>query len=317
LAKPSPNLTPPPQPHLLVLELWGIGDLALAVPFLRAAALHARVTLVGQPHAAPLLARFAPSVEFIPLVVPWTRFRGKYRLHRWPWRELWQATRALRQRRFDCGTSARPDPRDHLLLALGAVKRRVGFSRAGSGVLLQTSVPRPARPHRAAHWAALASVFGWECPPLQVRDPGRAGKHVVIHPGAAQSVRRWPRARFEVLADRLRSAGWRVTMLAEETTDLEQLLDTLASATRFIGNDSGPGHLAALLDVPTFTIFGPQLPELFAPTHPTAAWIEGAPCPHKPCFDRCRFAEPHCLLQNEVDAVWSRVAAWLPAPAAR
>ena len=52
--------------------------------------------------------------------------------------------------------------------------------------------------------------------------------------------------------------------------DLDALLTKLASADRFIGNDSGPGHLAALLGVPTFTIFGPQLPELFAPQHPQA-----------------------------------------------
>ena len=88
-------------------------------------------------------------------------------------------------------------------------------------------------------------------------------------------------------------------------------VDTLASADRFIGNDSGPGHLAALLGVPTFTIFGPQLPQLFAPQHPHAAWIEGAACPYKPCFDACRFPRPHCIETLSLDAVWPRVQAWL------
>jgi heptosyltransferase-2 len=136
---------------------------------------------------------------------------------------------------------------------------------------------------------------------------------VVIHPGAGHPVRVWPRDRFELLAGRLRTAGWQVTMLEVFTTDLEALLAVLASADRFIGNDSGPGHLAALLGVPTFTIFGPQLPELFAPQHPQAAWIEGAACPHKPCFDDCRFPQPNCLLAHHSDAVWSRVQAWLAA----
>ena len=102
-------------------------------------------------------------------------------------------------------------------------------------------------------------------------------------------------------------------MLDDALRDLGQLLDTLATAGRFIGNDSGPGHLAALLGVPTFTIFGPQLPELFAPQHPQASWIEGAPCPYKPCFDACHFPAPHCLLDLSTDAVWDRVQPWLAA----
>jgi len=47
--------------------------------------------------------------------------------------------------------------------------------------------------------------------------------------------------------------------------------------------------------VPTFTIFGPQLPSCFTPLHPQAEWIEGKPCPYKPCYDYCQFAAPHCL----------------------
>jgi len=138
-----------------------------------------------------------------------------------------------------------------------------------------------------------------------------ASRRIVIHTGAGQFVRQWPHERFDDLAARLRSGGWHVTILDDTTNDLGVLLDALASADRFIGNDSGPGHVAALLGVPTFTIFGPQLPELFAPQHPQAAWIEGAPCRYKPCFDACRFAEPHCLLAHDANAVWERVQAWL------
>lgn len=138
-----------------------------------------------------------------------------------------------------------------------------------------------------------------------------------MHTGAGQPVRAWPPERFRALAAQLTAAGWHVTLLEPAPRgSLDQLLDTLAAADRFIGNDSGPGHLAALLGVPTFTVFGPQLPALFAPVHPHAAWIDGAPCPHKPCFDACRFAVPQCLHRIEVDAVWSRLAPWLENPAA-
>jgi len=100
-------------------------------------------------------------------------------------------------------------------------------------------------------------------------------------------------------------------LLDDSLADLEALLKILVDADRFIGNDSGPGHLAAAMGVPTFTIFGPQLPELFAPQHPLAAWVNGAPCPYKPCFDSCRFPTPHCLLNITPEQVWLQVQAWL------
>jgi ADP-heptose:LPS heptosyltransferase len=141
----------------------------------------------------------------------------------------------------------------------------------------------------------------------------------VIHTGAGHAVREWPLDRFKEIAARLTTAGWQVTLLDNSLQDLDRLLAILDSADRFIGNDSGPGHLAAQLGVPTFTLFGPQLPELFAPQHPQAAWIEGAPCPHKPCFDRCHFPTPHCIRDLSPDAVWRAIQTWLarPAPAKR
>lgn len=140
--------------------------------------------------------------------------------------------------------------------------------------------------------------------------PPRVGRNVVIHVGAGRPVRAWPRERFAEIAERLRHAGWNVTVLSGHETNLDDLVSTLAAADRFIGNDSGPGHLAALLGVPTFTIFG-QLPEVFAPQHPQAVWMEGAPCPYKPCFDHCRYPAPHCILSHDVDTVWRRIKAWI------
>jgi ADP-heptose:LPS heptosyltransferase len=87
-------------------------------------------------------------------------------------------------------------------------------------------------------------------------------------------------------------------------TELIALIDR---AGAFIGNDSGPGHLAAFCGVPTFTLFGPQLPEWFAPLHPAAEWIEGRACPYKPCSDYCRFPTPHCLWNIGEEEVYARV----------
>jgi ADP-heptose:LPS heptosyltransferase len=308
LAKPSQDS--PPLPRLLVVELWGLGDLALAMPFLRIATAHARVSLLAKPQAAPLLARFAPAVELVPFTAPWTAFTGKYRLRHWPWRELRDTLRILRGRNFDLGVSGRSDPRDHLLMALAGVRQRLGFPRAGSRILLTQPLPKPAKPHRAEHWRSIATALGWELPSTAMPSSAPA-RRIVIHTGAGRAVRQWPAPRFAEIAARLRAAGWEVVMLDDSLTDLDRLLDTLAGARHFIGNDSGPGHLAALLGVPTFTIFGPQLPELFAPQHPQAAWIEGQPCPYKPCFDSCRYPAPHCIQGLSLDLVWNQLEAWL------
>ena len=42
-----------------------------------------------------------------------------------------------------------------------------------------------------------------------------------------------------------------------------------------------------------------------------AAWFEGQPCPHKPCFDYCRFSEPHCMTGNAETAVIPKILDWL------
>jgi ADP-heptose:LPS heptosyltransferase len=137
------------------------------------------------------------------------------------------------------------------------------------------------------------------------------GNRVVIHAGAGQPTRLWPRERYDRLAASLAAAGWQVEILDDSFVGIEQLIHKLEAADRFIGNDSGPGHLAALLGIPTFTLFGPQLPEAFAPRHPKAQWVEGAPCPYKPCRDYCRFSEPRCLYAIDVESVWARVVPWL------
>jgi ADP-heptose:LPS heptosyltransferase len=298
------------QPRLLVLELWGLGDLALAVPFLRAASRHSRVSVLAKPATEPLVRRFCPEVELIPFTAPWTAFEGKYQLHRWPWPQLSALLSDLHRRDFFAAVSARPDPRDHALMALAGIPLRAGFSRAGSALLLTDRPPRPSDPHRAAHWSALAAHFGWSLPPAPLTRPS-GGRQVVMHTGAAQPTRQWGADKFAQLATKLRAQGWPVTILDEHSGDLTALLQTLATADRFIGNDSGPGHLAALLGVPTFTVFGAQLAANFHPIHPQAAWLDGAPCVYKPCHDACRFASPHCIRELTVDQVWTRVTDWL------
>jgi heptosyltransferase-2 len=90
-----------------------------------------------------------------------------------------------------------------------------------------------------------------------------------------------------------------------------ELLELVDRAGAFVGNDSGPGHLAAFSGVPSYTLFGPQLPEWFAPLHPASQWMEGKACPYKPCSDYCRFPVPCCMTNSSTDEVSAAVIQFL------
>ena len=83
------------KPRLLVIELWGLGDLVIASSFLQAASKEFDVTLMAKPYAQDLQARFWPEVRVYPFVAPWTAFRHKYRLLSWPWRKMLKQSRLM------------------------------------------------------------------------------------------------------------------------------------------------------------------------------------------------------------------------------
>ena len=317
------------RPALLVAEFRGVGDIAILIPFLRAALTHYDVTLLAVPNAAGLLQRFAPDVELIPCIAPWALFSGGRNLPRWPWRALGRVLRELRSRRFAAAVSIWPLASDHLFLRLARPGRLLGYGRRGAGWLLDENLADGGHIHRSEAWRRLAEKLGLPAvPPASPRlQPPASIRRVVLHSGASQALRVWPLARYAEVLRRLRAQGWEPVVLcdpgqvsawhalgeplARAAGSMDELVDTIAGAAVFLGNDSGPGHIAALCGVPTFTIFGPQIPELFAPAHPQAAWIEGRPCPYKPCFDRCHYSEPFCLTGIDVETVWPRLESWL------
>lgn len=317
------------KPKLLIVELWGVGDLAIATPFLRAAAERFEVTLLAKPFAEELQPRFWPGVRVKTFIAPWTAFRGKYRFYRWPWKELFALREELRRENFDVGLSARWDPRDHFLLDFFGVEKRLGFPRIGSGIFLTDSLNVPElTAHRYEFWRLAAKSLDIELPPRgQIALPPRSlRQEVLVHTGAGQPVRVWPLENYQQMVQRLRADGRAVQVVCDPDQrerwlqlgeshvatpkTITELMALLDRAGIFIGNDSGPGHLAAMSNVPTFTFFGPQLSERFAPLHPQAEWIDGLACPFKPCQDYCRFPTPRCLWDISEESVWPRVKAF-------
>lgn len=196
---------------------------------------------------------------------------------------------------------------DHLLSSVACV-----------GASLEDPRPRlylDASDQRAAQ--ALLSEFGL--------SPERS-PFVVLSPGANRRYRRWPAERFGRLAAVARErfgipsvvvGSGEDSRLAEEVvassggaalslaarTSLRTLGAITARARAFVGNDSGPLHIAASQGTPVVALFGPTTPERFAP--------RGAPSriiwPHYPCSPcdqrRCPRAADPCMDAIEVEEV--------------
>lgn len=314
------------KPKLLAVELWGLGDLVIATPFLRAASKKFSVTLLAKPFANELRPRLWPEIEVIPFTAPWTAFRQKYYFWRWPWLSMVQVQRRLAREKFDFAVSARWDPRDHFVLRMAGARERIGFARLKSQRFLTHGFHRhDPLAHHYDYWRELGETLGLALPPRDKIIPQRRlfSPIVLIHSGARLPARIWPLENYRQIVARLRAENFVVQVVCDPDqrqwwlaageksvatpVTVTELLSHIDRAGIFIGNCSGPGHLAAICGVPTFTVFGPSLPEWFAPLHPAAEIFEGKACPYKPCSDYCRFAEPFCLTQLAAAEVWPRV----------
>jgi ADP-heptose:LPS heptosyltransferase len=167
--------------------------------------------------------------------------------------------------------------------------------------------------------------------------PGSASPLVALHPGASKPPRAWHADRFAALAGTLyRRAGVRLIIFAgpDEERLVRAVTPHLPAGTwtrtppegglrlsaallerchLFIGNDSGPMHLAAALGVPTLGIFGPGRTTNSGPVGgrgPVRLVSRDYPC--APCrqafFTECPPApsgKPFCLEEITVDEVAS------------
>jgi len=112
--------------------------------------------------------------------------------------------------------------------------------------------------------------------------------YAVLIPGSAHTDKCWPTKRFAALADKVTSkfglsiiatgtapeasivetlkslANVPITNLAGQTS-LSELIALLRAAKIVVSNDTGPGHIAAALDVPLAIIFGRSNPVRVAP----------------------------------------------------
>lgn len=140
--------------------------------------------------------------------------------------------------------------------------------------------------YRGRGGRSLHAVPHAASPAMAPLDAGAAAE-VVLHPGSGGREKCWPRACFIKLAACLVARGERVRFVAgpverewwgdDELAMLrnaaplsvcqsaDELIELLRTAHAFVGNDSGPTHLAALLGIATVAIFGPTRSERWRP----------------------------------------------------
>jgi heptosyltransferase-2 len=103
----------------------------------------------------------------------------------------------------------------------------------------------------------------------------------------------------------------RVVSLADHPSSIRLSKGCLAAADLVVSTDSGPRHIAAALDVPTISLFGPTDPRWSDNYHPEAVMLQ-EPVPCGPCGKRtCPLKHHRCMVDLHVDRVFASVEAHL------
>jgi ADP-heptose:LPS heptosyltransferase len=139
-----------------------------------------------------------------------------------------------------------------------------------------------------------------------IAERGIAARHqprsIYLHPGSGGIGKCWPLESFVELAHRLRSERlplhWVIGEVEHERLspkDLNRLeaegsiiepatlLDLhkhVLESRLWIGNDSGPTHLAGMMGVPTIALFGPTDPQIWKPLGPKVHVLRHEPIEH-------------------------------------
>jgi ADP-heptose:LPS heptosyltransferase len=206
-----------------------------------------------------------------------------------------------------------------------------------AAVFFYLGMPRKELP-RAQLWPGTRQATWWEAK-RQSLGISSEQPYAIVHPTALYKTKEWAPERFAQLGEYLegqaslapvyscgpgespvldaveKASGSTIRRL--EDASLGQFAAALAGARLFVGNDSGPAHMAAALSRPAVVIFGSSSSSIWGPwprqsLNPAARVVQNFfdcnPCPG----DRCRrFEKPECILSVTFDQVKVAVEAVL------
>jgi heptosyltransferase-3 len=251
----------PPGSRVAVLRLRSLGDCVLTTPalaLLKQARPDLEIAVVVEDAYAPVFSG-NPAVDRIlqPSAAALVRWHPRLTLN------LHGGTRSIQ------------------LTAAARAPVRAGFAHFRFQPIYNVRIPRAQvilgvdrTVHTAEHLASAMFYLGVpqsEIPRafLYAASPG-AGAYAVLHPFASAAAKTWPAANFLVVAERLREAGFTPVFIGGiddnlapfsayrcvAGANLESVKDLIAGAALFIGNDSGPAHIAAAFGKPVLIFFG-------------------------------------------------------------
>jgi len=180
--------------------------------------------------------------------------------------------------------------RSAMLTVASLARIRAGFGHYRLPGIYNVLIPRAQEilgEERAVHTAEhLASaVFHLGAPICEIPraklfavPPDRRRPYAVLHPFASREDKTWPAERFVEIARSLRDRFEPVFIagLGDETNPfrgfevvanapLRRVMSLISGADLFVGNDSGPAHIAAAFGIPTTVIFGASDPAIWGP----------------------------------------------------
>jgi len=176
---------------------------------------------------------------------------------------------------------------------------------------------------------------------LAARGVRAGARYALLHPAANFFTKEWPFERYAALARHLEDQhglapvftcgpdeGAKLDAVARafgkplvrlDPLTVAELVAAVEGAALFVGNDSGPAHIAAALNRPTVVLFGSSDANAWSPWRAAHALVQNYyPC--NPCRgDRCyAFAQPECILSITLEQVQAAVErALAPHPAGR
>ena len=257
---------------MAVIRLRSLGDCVLTTP------------------ALDVLKRFRPDLRVAVMVEE--RFRALFEGNPDIEGILPPELGALRRWRPVLCLNLHGGTRSAWLAALSGARFRAGFSHFLPAMAYNVRIPRAQeilgidrKVHTAEHLASAMFYLGapvGEVPRAKlVAGPGgSAGGHTaVIHAVAAAPEKTWRADGFLAVAERLKQTGMEPVFIGGAADDLSpfrayrtlagaplaEIKALLAGAELFVGNDSGPAHIAAAFGVPSVVVFGPSDPAIWGP----------------------------------------------------
>jgi predicted lipopolysaccharide heptosyltransferase III len=160
-------------------------------------------------------------------------------------------------------------------------------------------------------------------------DPERP--YVALAPTNEFYTKRWPPERYVAVAEALVERGFQIVMTGAPTLEqraqlagvqaaskrrlaalsglsVGELVAVIEGAKLFVGNDSGPAHIAAAVKTPLVAIFGPASAVRWGPWRARSVLVQNYfPC--NPCaMYTCEaFDEPECIRSITVNQVMSAI----------